>query len=114
MMWAVVWVVFVSLAVAGELFGRWFTVAGAVWFVIFEWWAIRRDAKGDTFSEAVWSAYGGREARIPLVLALVALLGMGLLELLLLVDLRFWPAVAMTSGVAGWLAIHFVFRGKYG
>lgn len=128
----VIWVVWGLLLFVAEFFWpcliKWFPIIDGSWqrsvpwlvsiiyFMFFEFKAIRREAKGDTLSEQIWRFLSGKPARIPLVVGFVALICIRLYEFGLNLgieefDLARWLFII---GLFGTLVLHFIFLGRKG
>ena len=87
-----------------------------VYFVVFEFIAIRREQKGDTLSAQVWRFLFDRPARIPVVVGFTALICVRLYEFgrdqwSVRFDLAQWLFVV---GLFLTLIFHFVYLGRKG
>lgn len=115
------------LAWAAFLFGaellfpgslHWTRPVGLAWFVLLEGAGLVRAGPGDLLSEHAWVFYGGRPARIPLVLGMVAYVAIAIWEvstdLVLMVGPIPAARFALGAGVAGWLLPHLLGQGRWG
>ena len=77
--------------------------------------AVVSPAKGDTFSEMMWSFAEGGWSRGFLVGAVGLYLGMRFYMIGVGGDLPTWlPRAVLGTGLASWLTVHFVSLGKHG
>lgn len=120
-LWKVFWSIWMTAIVVTEFLIPRNTLSRPIIFISFlimEYSAIIRTAKGDTFSEWMWKFYASRKGRIPLILGITAYFGVAMLELG--ADNVYTVAeipitrLCIVLGLIGWLIPHFFGRGKYG
>lgn len=92
----------------------WLLVIGS--FLVLEGLAIRNKARGDTLSEQVWALYGGKSARLFVVLGFATHI---FIRMITLGDYDFpghilLGRLALFGGIFVWLILHFIKRGKEG
>ena len=87
------------------------------WFALGEGLAIKRGAKGDTWSELVWAFFSGQPARVTLILGWVGWIGFRLLGFGG-VPVTVWghdaARLCLVGGLCVWLLTHFLARGRFG
>lgn len=87
----------------------------ACFFALLEGYAIARSSRGDTWSEANWTFYADKPARIPLIVGFafhtVAVFTNIAWQSQLLADISLG---VLAAGILGWLIPHFISKGRLG
>lgn len=87
-------------------------------FVPTEGWAVGRPGPGDSLTEHILAFYGGKPARVPLVVSMAFYLPTSLVNIAVDPDLmvgRIPLTVLMLGiGLIGWLVPHFLWKGEKG
>jgi len=119
--YSIAWMAWAAFLFGSELFfplTGWTRPAALAAFLLLECAGLIREKEGDLWSENVWAFYGGRPARIPLVLGMVAFFMIAIWEvrtdLVLMVGEVSAARFAIGAGVGGWLVPHFLGRGRWG
>lgn len=110
------WMGWCALLLVAEFSGwAWLWVVCAVAFVAIEGVAIYHSDSGDTLSEQVWRFYGGKKARIPLLVGVLGWLCVRLYDFgKPVADEMDIGRLFLCGGIGVFLALHFFWYGRMG
>ena len=116
--YAAAWAGWIGVTLAAELLGvGWLWAVALAWFALAEGLAVKRGAKGDTWSELVWAFFSGQPARVALIVGWVGWIGFRLLGFAA-VPVTVWgldaARLCLVGGLCVWLLTHFLARGRFG